>query len=206
MSADSVMAFLSCPHCGERVSFTLLGDYKEKSGIYQSFWRCNNCDKSVVGEITRQPVYKGTAYELGDFLNIYPEPKPIEAPKGTPDDVADDYKEALRGLRVGNIKSSCIMAGSAVETACVHCGATDGGLKQKIAKLRAEGIVTKSLADWADEIRSIRIDAAHHADRGAQVTREDAEEAVAFAEMLFTYLYTLPGMIDARRNRRGVPS
>lgn len=93
------------------------------------------------------------------------------------------------------------MAGSSIETACVQFGAVDGGLKGKIRKLHDDGIITQSLADWAQELREIRVDAAHQAERESVITKEDAEQAVYFAEMLFTYLYKLPKMIEERRKK-----
>ncbi len=123
----------------------------------------------------------------------------MDAPPYTPQAVAEDFHEAKFNMLHGNIKSACIMAGSAVETACVQFGAINGGLKEKIKTLLNAGIVTQGLADWAQEIRGVRVDAAHQAEREATLTQRDAEDAVLFAEMLFTYLYTLPAKIAERR-------
>ena len=93
------------------------------------------------------------------------------------------------------------MAGNAIETALIEHGANGGGLKDKIDSLAKRNVITQSLADWAHELKSIRNDAAHHAEKGTVLERKDAEDAVQFAEMLFLYLYTLPGMVAARREK-----
>lgn len=132
----------------------------------------------------------------------YPEPEPTDAPKHTPPAVAQDFVEAKTSLRIGNFKAASIMAGSAIETALVEFGAQKGGLKDKIDKLASEHVLTPALAEWAHEVRGIRVDTAHQAERGATVSEADAQQAVHFAEMLFYYLYTLPGMIEERRSER----
>lgn len=198
--SEKIIPFPLCPHCGQHdVAFYLVSSYNNNHQCC-GLLRCGHCGNPVVA-IFASPISEERKTGFGQILHYYPEPQSEDAPPYTPQKVARDFEEAKFSLIHGKYKSACIMAGSAIETACVQFGAIDGGLKGKVNKLRKDGIITQSLADWAQEIREIRIDAAHEAEREAKVTREDAEQAVYFAEMLFRYLYTLPGMIKEYQKR-----
>lgn len=162
--------------------------------------KCGHCNSPIVATI-HGLIVEGRKIRFSDIISYYPQPDTENAPKYTPPPVAKDFEEAKFNLIHGQYKSACIMSGSAIETACVKAGAVDGGLKEKIKKLHKDGIITQSLADWAQELREIRVDAAHQAERESEITKEDAEQAVYFAEMLFTYLYTLPALIGERRKK-----
>ena len=207
MSQLFIVPFPLCPHCRQHdVAFYIVTHKRIKDkNMVSVFLTCGHCGRCVCAEAPLDHQfstgeYKNITYET--FTRIFPEPISNDAPQYTPKNVADDFKEAKFCMSHGSIKSACIMAGSALETACVQFGATSGGLKQKIDKLLADGVISRSLAEWAQEIRGIRIDAAHHAERNSTVTQSDAEEAVYFTEMVLTYLYTLPGRIAARRSHK----
>ena len=166
-----------------------------------TFWKCSNCMRGVCGE-TRYGVPRSGEFKFSYFDKIYPAQASAEAPRYTPESIADDFYEAKTSLQHRNIKSACIMARSAIESAVVNFGATKGGLANKIKELAANHTITQSLADWADEVKEIGNDATHMAERGsAPPTKEDAEDAVQFTEMLLFYLYTVPGMIAERRRK-----
>lgn len=169
-------------------------------GISSFFFVCGHCRKGVCVEADRGMMCIISTQRWNAVHRVYPEPEPTDAPKHTPPAVAQDFVEAKTSLRIGNFKAACIMAGSAIETALVEFGAQKGGLKDKIDKLASEHVLTPALAEWAHEVRGIRVDSAHQAERGATVSEADARQAVHFAEMLFYYLYTLPGMIAERRH------
>ena len=194
-----------CPHCEVRnVMFSVVSSRKikktEKSNV---FLQCNNCGMGVCGVVPNVRDDLAQRAEFEEYSCIFPEPQSTKAPSFTPPDVASDYLEAATSFRHGNIKSACIMAGSAIETAAVLFGAKHGGLKDKIKYLADNHIITPALAEWATEIKDIRVDAAHAAEKKVELTRKDAADAVNFTEMFLIYLFTLPGMVA---ERRGEPS
>lgn len=199
--SEKIIPFPLCPYCGQHdVAFYLVSAYNHNhQGC--GFLRCGHCGNPVVAIFTSH-ISEERKAEFAQILRYYPEPQSEDAPPFTPPKIASDFEEAKFNLIHGKYKAACIMAGSAIETACVQFGETGrNGLADKINKLQAKGVITQSLADWAREIRAIRVNAAHEAEREAEITREDAEQAVYFAEMLFRYLYTLPGMIEERRKK-----
>ncbi|MCH5277737.1 MAG: DUF4145 domain-containing protein [Desulfovibrionaceae bacterium] len=168
----------------------------KKLGTYLTFWQCSNCGHGVCGESNYAAAEE--PFDFDDFLGVYPSPTPLEAPDGTPEDVAQAYKTARRNLHSGqdgDYEAACIMARRSVELAVNAAGGQGTNLKDKIDNLETQGIISQAMREWAHEIRDIGNDGAHE----PSVTRKDALQAVYFAEMLFTYLYTLPKMMAERR-------
>lgn len=198
-----MVIFPSCPHCGKHDVAFYLSSFRTipntNGAIY--FFTCGSCFEGVCGKSSDHFTYNPHDLRFHHFNRFYPEPNEVDAPNYTPDSVASDYIEAKTSLQHGNIKAACIMAGNAIETALIEHGATGGGLKDKIDSLAKAYVITPSLAEWAHEIKGIRNEAAHHAERGTTPEKKDAEDAVQFAEMLFLYLYTLPGMVADRRKK-----
>ncbi len=157
------------------------------------------CGRGICTETDQSP-REGTNETLLQKAKIYPSIEELDAPAGTPDKVAEAYiaaRVSLQTNKPGFWEAAAVMARRSIELALADCGAK-GSLKNMIDKLGAEGILAKSMVDWANEVRIIGNDGAHDC-----VTREDAVQAVYFAEMLFTYMFKLPAMIAKRRNSKG---
>jgi hypothetical protein len=142
-------------------------------------------------------------FDFKTFARIYPEPKPVDAPQYTPENIAGAYKTAVKNLRSGtkedsDYEAAALMARRSLELALGHVGGEGHNLKQKINNLAERQLITPSLAEWAHEIRDIGNEAAHDSE---PFTKVDAEQTVYFAEMLFTYFFTLPGMIEERKRK-----
>lgn len=197
-----MVIFPSCPHCHKQdVAFYLSSSRKQPNDDVVFFFTCGNCWEGVCAVANTYSVNSYHSLDFAHFRRVYPQPAPMEAPPHTPQNVAVDYLEAIASLRHNNIKAACIMARSTIESAAVLKGAQSGGLNDKIKFLAANHTITQSLAEWANEIKEIGIDAAHAAERGTAPTKEDAADAISFAEMLLTCLFTLPGMIAERRRK-----
>ena len=198
-----------CPHCHmfDRTFYFVKQMNSPHKNNFVSFWVCGHCNGGVVCETEmRIDEHIPRTYDVNDFIKIFPDSESYRAPKYTPLDIASDFEEAKKSLIIGNLKAACIMAGNTLETVCISYGAVENGLGGKIKKLRNQGLITESLADWAGEIKSFRDTAAHHAEREArglfsEIDKKDAEQIIYFTEMLLTYLYTLPGMIAEHRSR-----
>lgn len=68
-------------------------------------------------------------------------------------------------------------------------------------KLRELGLIDSTIAEWADALRLVGNEGAHYTDK--KVSRDDAEDALAFAEALLDHIYVLRHRLEEFANRCG---
>ena len=79
-----------------------------------------------------------------------------------------------------------------------------GSLYERISRAAERHDLTPGLAEWAHKIRLDGNDAAHGED---PFSEEDAQRLQVFTELVFRYLFTLPGMMqEARQNETSAES
>ncbi len=184
-----------CPHCGvENVAFQLIAQYHENFS-YKAYqlWVCGNCELPACS-VSSSPLSAGGHY-IEHLSGFFPIPKIISAPYGVPDSIANTFRSAKRYLQQGrdaDYEGACIMARRGIEQAVNELGAEGRNLYQKIENLEEKRLIPPAIRDWAHHLRDIGNEGAH----GGEVTEEDAKQAVYFAEMLFTYLYSLPKRME----------
>jgi len=76
-----------------------------------------------------------------------------------------------------------------LEGTCKDQGVKAKTLAKGLQELRAKGLVDGMLAEWADALRVLGNQSAHFTDK--EISREDAEDSLAFAEALLDHLYVL---------------
>jgi hypothetical protein len=76
-----------------------------------------------------------------------------------------------------------------LEGTCWDQGIKGKSLALSLKQLVADGRVDETLAQWANALRIVGNKGAHYT--GEQVAREDAEDALAFAEALLDHIYVL---------------
>lgn len=188
-----------CPHCGsEKVAFQLMNQavgVREDgiSPLYYQLWKCGNCRMPACSISSHQMRSGGNP--LRSLLGFFPIPKEISAPYGVPENIANSYRSAKRLLLLrkdADYEAACIMARKGIEQAVNDLGAEGKSLYQKIENLEAKRLIPPAMRDWAHHLREIGNEGAH----GGEATEEDAMQAVYFAEMLFTYLYSLPQRME----------
>jgi hypothetical protein len=86
-----------------------------------------------------------------------------------------------------------------LEGTCAEMGVSKGTLVQRLRQLAADGLVDETLARWADALRTVGNKGAHYT--GRAVLREDAEDALAFAEALLDHIYVLRRRFEDFRRR-----
>lgn len=74
-----------------------------------------------------------------------------------------------------------------------------GTLAARIDKAVANGELPRSIGEWAHEVRLVGNEAAHD-EEGVQ--RVDLADARNFVDAILRYLFSLPGMVAQRRERR----
>jgi hypothetical protein len=179
------MSVFLCPHCSVRSTFAW--SYHNKStriGVAL----CHNC---------RAEPY--ITVDNGIVTILYPQARE-EEPSQYPDDVRNNYAEAVRSLMVNNFKSCVIMIRSALQAATRQQGAKGSSLYAEIEDLANRHIVPTSLKDWAHELRDGG-NLVAHPEPGKRVTKDDAEELLGLAESIFEYLYVVPAQVVERRQR-----
>ena len=201
---------LACPHCrSERAAFEYKIEERRTDGaelyinkqIHLSavMAQCQVCGRNVL--------VRGQANtaEFTKVFEVFPEPEPITAPANTPDDIASLF---IQGASIRHLHFDA--AGMAYRKALqrvVGNKAKDvnveienkkkGDLYKGIKAVLSEPFVAKILLDWALDLNERGKEAAHDT-----FTEEECAELHAFTEMLLTYLYTLPAMLEARRKAK----
>lgn len=206
------VATLDCPHCktskaGMR-SFTVIFD----GARYRIPLSCPHCDEIVIigaeaaEKFARNNWAAGTIFNLDDPRSViqrtylqYPKNVKREVPNDVPEKIGNTYEEALDNLHRGKYETSVLLCGKALDLATKGMDAA-WKLEQRLKKLAADGKITAAMADWAQEIRIDR-NAAIHDDE--DFTQKDAEDIVTFTEAFLTYIYTLPALINSRREPAG---
>ena len=92
------------------------------------------------------------------------------------------------------------MCGRTLEGACKLHGVEERNLYESLAKMKKLELIDGRLWEWAETLRDVRNAAAHFNDE--TVSRQDAEEALAYSEALLDYLYVLAQRFSAMKARR----
>ena len=93
------------------------------------------------------------------------------------------------------------MCGITLEGACQLGGAKKAKLQEMLEDMRNGGKIDNRLWEWAESLRHVRNSASHFNDEA--LTRQDADDSLAFNEALLDYLYVLTVRFEAMKLRRG---
>lgn len=179
-----------CPYCHKYTYLTTLASSPTETGSW-SMGKCNSCFKVVLVE-------DGTR-------KIYPEPLPKLIDDRIVEAVKRDFQEATVCFSVGAFRAAAIMARRALQSICLDKGAKEKDkLSNQIEWLFKQGIITKDLKKWAEEVRLVGNDAAHpqKPENDPPVTKEDAEDILQLLEQFCQVLYVAPKIAEERRNQR----
>ena len=138
-----------------------------------------------------------------DIVQSYPEAPVTDAPEHTPPAVAAYYSQAHKALEAGLWDAAGAMARKTMDVATKLLKsdkATAGDkLVTRIDRLANSHKITPQLAEWA---HAVRLDGNHAAHDLDPFTEEQATQICAFTDMFLTYVYTMPGMLAARRSAK----
>jgi hypothetical protein len=170
------LILMQCPICGEGV----VAKFKSTSREGFKKW------------IDGQDVMGGHTC----LLATYPKSYTLAAPEHTPDNVKRFYVQGLDNM-AGNFDAAGTMFRKSLDAALKHIDPTGKGtLEKRIDNLPAATGVTPPMKEWAHEIRDLGNDAAHEED---PFTEAEAKSLQAFTELFLQYVFTLPGMLAARK-------
>lgn len=210
-----------CPHCGaENSAFTSVAQVSadmekgENSNLWNVFFACNGCNGGVVVKVasnweagphglSRNIVVPGEIYsergDIGTFVEVtsYPHPPSHAAPDHVPGGIAAAYIEASENLYRKKFETSQMLSRKALDLATKRLlPGSRKSLYHRIEELKDAGKITAEMGEWAHIVRDEGNGSVHDE---AEVTREDAAELLAFTETFLMYAFTLPGMIERRR-------
>jgi len=116
-----------------------------------------------------------------------------DLPRSVPENVLDDYSEAVSTFNVSAYKASVAMARRALQQALEDKGATKGSnsnLFKQIDELKSKGLLSEPAFHLAQAVRAFGNYGAHpNDDLLAQITHEDAETALMAAKKILKELY-----------------
>jgi hypothetical protein len=200
------------------------GNPKQRS-LEQIMFSCGSCQRAIVVEVERLdvPYQNSTAtvyfqdggaqlhsdFDDGTFrvVGVAPTlPSDDIAPLFTPDNIARIYGQAVRATIRGDADVAGIGFRKALDISTkdlirnLKLPNEDKLLKKnlndRIKVLLENGRLTQDLADWAHILREEGNDAAHEEE---PYSNEEADTLHEFCKVYLLYVYSLPGMIKARK-------
>lgn len=122
---------------------------------------------------------------------------PVE---GLPQPVLRAFEQAVRSFSSSSFDACALMCRRALEALCKELEAGSGTLQAKLDTLSKRGTIDARLASWAHGVRAVGNEAAHNTD--AELSKDDARDALDFTEAILTYVYVLGRRFEAFEARR----
>jgi Domain of unknown function (DUF4145) len=96
--------------------------------------------------------------------------------------------------------ATVVMVRRILEGVCKENGVQERILIKGLEELKKAGLVDGTISTWATALRLLGNEGAHYT--GKRVPRDDAEDALAFAEALLDHIYVLRKRFTEFENRR----
>ena len=202
------VATLDCPHCRTSKSGMRSYDVIFTGRNFRIPLSCPHCNEIVIvgavaeDKFTRNNWSSNTIFNLDDPRSVikrmylqYPKEMKREVPNDVPEKIGNTYEEALDNFHRGKYETSVLLFGKALDLATKGMDQT-WKLEKRLKALATDGKITAAMAEWAEEIRIDRNAAIHEDD---DFNQSDAEDIATFTEAFLTYIYTLPALINSRR-------
>jgi hypothetical protein len=100
-----------------------------------------------------------------------------------------EWDEAQICFRAKAYSACAVMVRRTVEGTCAEQGVKERNLAKSLDTMAARGLIDGTLAEWANALRIVGNKGAHYT--GERISRDDAEDALAFAEALLDHIYVL---------------
>lgn len=198
-----------CPHCGAKnTGFTGVGGYAQGDFVFALLASCNVCNGPLTAVVNTnmriariQDLSGNVLSPPHSVLNVFPAPKPIEAPASVPDKVARSFIEAAsnRNSKLWNPACAAYRRTMELGLKAMSPDIEVWKLEKRIDRLATEHRITPELQAWAHELRLDGNEALHGDD---DATEEMTDQMHHLCWFLLTYLYTLPSQVSSIRDRR----
>ncbi|MEU7851342.1 DUF4145 domain-containing protein [Micromonospora parva] len=155
--------------------------------------RCTDCREASLQ--VRELWLFGSLNEVTKFA--YPARRQLSL--DVPKELRREFEEARTCFDAKAYTATVVMVRRTLEGIGVDNNITERPLARQIEKMKTEGLIDQSIAEWADSLRALGNQGAHYT--GRQVSREDANDAVDFAEALLDHIYVYKKRFAAFKER-----
>ncbi|OIR17000.1 hypothetical protein GALL_28210 [mine drainage metagenome] len=165
-----------CGHCG----YSVANDkgYFADNNSPRRIYICPNCDK---------PTY------FDESARQYPGVAPGNEVQQLPQELARLYLEARNCCSVSAFTASVLTSRKMLMNIAVQQGAKEGlRFVEYVEHLAANGFIPPNGKGWVDHIRKKGNEATHEI---SLMTQADAEELIAFSEMLLKFIFEFPSRV-----------
>jgi hypothetical protein len=198
----SVQPMLSeCPFCNKPVLAYVQGTYvenqDERNGpkILHTLASCGECTATLLLG------HEETDIGWSSPVRLYPATKDHSLSPYVPQELRREHKEARDCFSIRAYTATAVMVRRTLEGVCQEQGIVKKQpLAESLRQLRDDGKIEGRLLDWAEALRFLGNQGAHYT--GTPVSREDAADALAFAEALLDYMYVLTAQYEKFQRRR----
>jgi hypothetical protein len=184
-----------CPHCDRASAGVVAGKavwdgYDERNRpvnppVEWTLVQCHRCAHPTLQ--AREDFNLGGGFADDDNpATLYP-PRPMVS-AGIPDAPRKAWEEARRCFDAKAYSGCAAMVRRTVEATCDEQGVKGRSLARMLTQMVEKDLMDATLQQWADALRVLGNRGAHFAD---EVAREDAEDALHFAEALLNHIYML---------------
>ena len=197
-----------CPHCHtKKVALRIRDGARWGEDRFDMFAQCGHCNRGVIATFsisTDSPIANALKHTLFSGIaptEMFPVWLPPSAPPHTPDNVARYFVQGMDNIQSENWDAAGAMFRETLESAIKNkFPSLSGTLFSRIDEAAKQHALTPDLAKWAHHIRLEGNKAVH--DTGPY-EEEDAKSLAAFTEMVLRYLFTLPGMVQEKKQLTG---
>jgi hypothetical protein len=182
-----------CPHCQKPVVAVISGialwDGCDQEGdtvnppVEYALLQCQRCQEVSV----QMREDYGGGFEADEPVFVYPAPRKLSY--SIPEPLRLEWEEARACFEAKAFTACIVIVRRTLEGTCQQQGVKKRTLADSLKELRNQGLIDGILGEWADALRVVGNEGAHFTGRALE--REDAEDALAFAEALLDHLYVL---------------
>lgn len=160
------------PHTGKRRIYRLL--------------KCSTCGRAGMSQVSEG--VNGRVY----LIDFYPHSTVVlEVPKGTPEGVLSEFREAEDDASHENFRSAGAMLRSTIEKVLQNHGYTDYSLKKNIENAQKEGLFTRVLKNKTENVVKTLGDTILHRE-WRKITESEYNEAHQYTKQLIDAFYSDP--------------
>lgn len=185
-----------CPHCGIAGPLMDLSSHtvtKGRANGVPRVWRtytCSTCGGAVLAEGPAGAITPAANSSL-PVERLFPEAK--VAHEDLPEQARAYLDQAFGTMHAPD--ACAVMCGSAVDAMLKALGLVSGSVYERINQAVASNQLTKSMGEWAHEVRLGSNRPRHADDKHPHVSSEEAKQSVEFAEALGHFLFVLSARI-----------
>jgi hypothetical protein len=204
--SDEKVRTLICPHCDRAASATVRGialAHGLKTGGQNpelpaefALIQCSLCTLPSIQ--VRED--RGRGFDSDEPTVVFPAPRRLSP--DVPRPLRQEWEEAQSCFRNKLYTATAVMVRRTLEGVCKDQGVSERALADNMKKLRSLGRIDSTLSNWSDGLGVIGSQSAHLVD--ITVSREDAEDALAFAEAVLDHIYVLRKRFEEFQSRRTV--